>query len=242
MSVRIEWSDRVCVVTIDRPEKRNAVDLATLQSLRTVQHEVSQRDCRALVLAGSPPAFCSGADLAGVEQGVFTDTLLDVLAGFGRLACATIAAVDGPALGAGMQLASACDLRMATAGSRFGVPAAKLGLAVDSWTVERVGREAGWSTARFMLLSAESMTAEQLLGGFVHRIGTVGDAIEWAHAVASLAPLTIAAHKMVLERLGGAPISMEEVEAARLAAWDSDDAVEGRRAFLEKRTPDFRGR
>ena len=242
MSVRIEWFDKVCVITLDRPDKRNAVDLVTLQSLRSAQHDIGQRDCRAVVLTGTPPAFCSGADLTGVEHGVFTDTLLDVLTGFGRLDCAVIAAIDGPALGAGVQLAAACDLRMAAPGSRFGVPAAKLGLAVDSWTVERVGREAGWSAARYMLLSTDTMTAEQLLGGFVHRIGSVDDAVEWAHSIAALAPLTIAAHKKALERLGGAPISIDEIEAARLAAWESDDAVEGRRAFLEKRSPDFRGR
>ena len=244
MSVRVEWFDAVCSIVIDRPEKRNAVDLATLRDIAKAQSEA--RSARVVVLSGAPPAFCSGADLAGVEVGEFTDTLLDVLPGFGRLPGITIAAVDGPALGAGTQLAAACDVRVATPSSKFGVPAAKLGLAVDRWTVARVGREAGWSAARFMLLTGEAVTAEALFGSFVHRLGDVSSAFEWARELSQLAPLTIQAHKMALESMFGdgaaASFSVAEVEAARLAAWASADADEGRRAFMEKRLPRFEGR
>ena len=241
MAIILEWFGSVCKVVIDRPEKRNAVDLATLLDLRQAQESASRGGARVLLLTGTPPAFCSGADLGGVELGEFTETLLAVLHGFGRLDCVTLAAVDGPALGAGSQLAASCDLRMATSLSKFGVPAANLGLAVDSWTVERIGREAGWSAARYMLLSAQPMLAQDLLGGFVHRLGTVDDAMAWAQEMSQLAPLTIRAHKKALERLGGMEISMQEVEQARLAAWASKDAVEGRQAFLEKRPPKFTG-
>lgn len=228
-------------MVIDRPEKRNAVDLATLLDLRQAQESASQGGARVLLLTGTPPAFCSGADLGGVELGEFTETLLAVLHGFGGLDCVTLAAIDGPALGAGSQLAASCDLRMATSLSKFGVPAANLGLAVESWTVERIGREAGWSAARYMLLSAQPMLAQDLLGGFVHRLGTVDDAMAWAQEMSQLAPLTIRAHKKALERLGGMAISLQEVEQARLEAWTSEDAVEGRQAFLEKRPPKFTG-
>ncbi len=241
MAIILEWFGSVCKVVIDRPEKRNAVDLATLLDLQQAQESASRGGARVLLLTGTPPAFCSGADLGGVELGEFTENLLAVLHGFGRLDCVTLAAIDGPALGAGSQLAASCDLRMATSLSKFGVPAANLGLAVDSWTVERIGREAGWSAARYMLLSAQPMLAQDLLGGFVHRLGTVDDAMAWAQEMSQLAPLTIRAHKKALERLGGMEISMQEVEQARLAAWASDDAVEGRQAFLEKRPPKFTG-
>lgn len=235
--VRLEWSDSVVVVTIDRPDRRNAVDHAALLALLAAQEEARRRNARVLVLTGAKPAFCAGADLTGVESGAFTDTLLQVLRGFGELPAVTLAAIDGPALGAGTQLAIACDLRMATAPSPFGIPAAKLGLAVDTWTVHRLERVMGASIARGMLLAAQTWSGEHLAeNGAVHRIGDLDHALTWAEEIAQLAPLTVRAHKLALE--GG---DAADVEAARAAAWASEDAEEGRRAFLEKRRPEFRG-
>ncbi|MCB1000764.1 MAG: enoyl-CoA hydratase/isomerase family protein [Acidimicrobiales bacterium] len=232
--VRVEWRDRVVVVTIDRPERRNAVDHATLLDLAAAQRDALDGDARALVLTGAPPAFCAGADLTGVESGEFVDALVTVLAGFTQLPMVTIAAVDGPALGAGTQLAIACDLRVASPTSPFGIPAAKLGLAVDRWTIDRLSAEFGASVARSMLLAAQTATAEQLhVTGAVHRLGGLADALVWADELAHLAPLTIRAHKLGLE-------ADERFEAARVAAWASADAEEGRLAFLEKRPPVFR--
>lgn len=236
--VRTEWRDQVMVITLDRPERRNAVDHAALRALLDAQSAARDGGARVVVLTGARPAFCAGADLTGVESGEFTDTLLAVLRGFGELPAVTVAAVDGPALGAGTQLAIACDLRIATAPSPFGIPAARLGLAVDTWTVQRLEREMGASIARGMLLAAQTWSAEHLAeNGAVHRIGDLHHALAWADELAQLAPLTVVAHKLALER--AAP---EAVEAARAAAWSSEDAEEGRRAFLDKRRPQFRGR
>ncbi|MET0144467.1 MAG: enoyl-CoA hydratase-related protein [Ilumatobacteraceae bacterium] len=230
----------VLVVTLDRPERRNAVDHATLLALRDAQRDAA--GARVLVLTGTPPAFCAGADLTGVEEGAFTQLLGDVLRGFTGLPIPTIAAIDGAALGAGAQLAVACDLRVATPDSRFGVPAAKLGLAVDHWTVERLARELGWPVARAMLLGAETYRGAALhLTGAVHRLGGLDEALAWAREIAGLAPLTIAAHKLALETSGPEPVADEAVEVARLAAWASADAVEGRQAFLAKRPARFTG-
>ena len=219
------------VVTIDRPERRNAVDLPTLRELQAAQRGALEGGARVLVITGAPPAFCAGADLNGVEAGEFGDALAATLVGFAALPFITLAAIDGPALGAGTQLAAACDLRVATAPSRIGIPAARLGLAVDQWTVRRLNEQCGPSIARAMLLAAQTWNAEQLNeSGFIHRIGDVKHALAFADELAALAPLTIRAHKLMLE---GAP--PEESEAARAVAWASNDAVEGREAFLAKR-------
>jgi enoyl-CoA hydratase len=242
MTVHATWRGRVLVVTLDRPERRNAVDHATLVSLRATQQEAATSEARVLVLTGTPPTFCAGADLTGVEGGAFADALAAVLKGFTELPCACIAAVEGAALGAGLQLAAACDLRVATAASVFGIPAAKLGLAVDHWTVERLAREVGWPTARAMLLAASTSTGEQLhRQGFVHRLGGLEEALTWADEVAALAPLTVAAHKLALERSGPPPRADPLVDEARARAWASADSEEGRAAFLEKRPARFTG-
>lgn len=241
VEARDDIADGVLVATLDRPERRNAVDLATLDELRSMQLGAGA-NARVVVLTGEPPAFCAGADLNGVTDDEFAGRLGEVLVGFTELSAVVIAAVDGAALGAGTQLALACDLRVATPASRFGIPAARLGLAVDHWTVERLAREIGWATARAMLLAAEVVDAERLhRSGCVHRLGGLDAALDWARELAGLAPLTIAAHKLALERSGPPPSPDQTVEAARRAAWASDDAREGRTAFLEKRPARFRG-
>lgn len=237
---RADIAEGVWVITLDRPGRRNALDHPTLLALLEAQREVA--DARVVVLTGSPPAFCAGADLAGVESGVFATDLSRVLRGFTSLPATVVGAIDGPALGAGTQLASVCDVRMATPSSVFGIPAARLGLVVDHWTVEHLTREFGWPVARAMLLVADTYTAEQLHGfGSVHRLGGLDDALVWAGRIASLAPLTVAGHKLALETSAGEPDVDELVEAARDRAWASRDADEGRTAFLEKRRPDFGG-
>jgi enoyl-CoA hydratase/carnithine racemase len=223
--IRTAWHEQVLVVTIDRPERRNAVNHEALVGLRAAQVEASD----------------GRADLTGVEDVGFAEALGEVLRGFGELEAVAVAAVDGPALGAGCQLAAACDLRVATPGSRFGIPAAKLGLAIDWWTVERLRDQLGGSIARGMLVAAQTYTGAQLAGsGFVHRLGTLDDALAWAADLTALAPLTMAAHKRGLEALGDRPVD-PGFAALREQCWESSDAVEGRAAFLEKRPPEFTG-
>lgn len=242
LPLTVEWHDSVAVVTITRPERRNAVDLSTLRAIREAQIDVVDKGGRAMVITGAAPAFCSGADLSGVGEEEFASVLHDVLHGMTTMPIVTMACIDGPALGAGAQIAVSCDIRVATAISVIGVPAAKLGLVVNHWTVERLVREFSWSVARAMLLTARMYTGAELAQmGSVHRLGDLSDALSWAREISALAPLSIAGHKLALEVSASNPEVTELVTEARERAWASNDAIEGRRAFLEKRPPKFVG-
>jgi enoyl-CoA hydratase len=241
--VRVERNDRVELITLDRPERRNALDHATILELIEAQEHITSTsldEVRVVVLTGAPPAFCAGADLTGVEEGQFATDLGRMLRGFGSLGVPVIAAIDGPALGAGTQLVVACDLRIATPESVLGIPAAKLGLVVDHWTVRRVASEFSPSAARAMLVAAETSTAAELhRSGGIHRLGDLEDALMWANRLVSLAPLTMEAHKVALESTESGVDG--RFETLRTAAWASADAEDGRTAFLEKRRPTFSG-
>jgi enoyl-CoA hydratase len=239
-----EVRDTIVLVTIDRPHRRNALDLATLEALATTLDSTTS-DVRTLVVTGAGGHFCAGADLGGVEDDRFVERLRHVLVRLGEAPYVTIAAVDGAALGAGTQLAVACDLRVATPGARFGIPAGKLGLSVDTWTVDRLAQLAGHGPARAMLLAAEVVSGEEANRlGMVQRLGDLEAALAWAGEIAALAPLTIQAHKAALLGVGGrggAPVA-EAAEAARRRAWASTDLQEGLAAFREGRAPAFEGR
>lgn len=233
---------RVGLLTIDRPEKRNALDVESCGELEARLRQFAADGARVVVLTGAGGHFCSGADLSGVENSVFQRALRTLLQALVEVPVPVMAAASGAVLGAGAQLAVACDLRVASADARFGVPAAKLGLMVDHWTVQRVARLCGFGPAQAMLLAAEEVSGERALElGLVHRLGSLDDALAWAGDIAErLAPLTMAGHKLALNRLEAAADD-PDVEAARLRAWASEDLGEGMAAFRERRAPRFRG-
>lgn len=245
MTVHVEIvgdDQAITVVTLDRPERRNALDHATLGELTEVLAAAQDRPTRVLILTGASGHFCAGADLQGVEDASFATLLQGVLDRLVGVPFPTMAAIEGAALGAGTQLAVACDLRVATAGASFGIPAAKLGLMVNHWTVQRVATLLGPSTARAVLLAAEVVDGEAAHRlGLVNRVGALPEAREWAEQIATLAPLTIAGHKLMLNKLEQAPAPDDDVAAAFARAWQSEDFAEGLDAFKTRRTPTFRG-
>ena len=237
----------VRLVTIDRPERRNALDHDALDGLLGALADAVASGVRVLVVTGAGGHFCAGADLSTVEDEGFVAKLHELLEGLRTARFPTMAAVDGAALGAGTQLAVACDLRIATPGATFGIPAGRLGLMTDQWTVTRLAAAVGQSVARAMLLAAETCSGERAHQvGLVTRLAPPGElvaaALGWADEVAKLAPLTQAAAKVGLNEaegdLGWTPAFRHAFERA----WSSADLQEGLAAFAERRPPDFEGR
>ncbi len=222
----------ITVITLDKPARRNALDADGCTALADAVLAAVSAEARVVVVTGAGGHFCAGADLTGVHDDRFAGALRHLLDTLVTVPVPIIAAVSGAALGAGTQLAVACDLRVAAPDARFGIPAAKLGLMVDHWTVQRLALLAGGGPARAMLLAADELdgaAAHRL--GLVQRIGDLGGALAWAEAIATLAPLTIAGHKLALNRLEAGLGEHPEVAAAFRRAWDSVDLAEGMAAF-----------
>jgi enoyl-CoA hydratase/carnithine racemase len=225
----------VAVIEIDRHERRNALDAEHCHALRDA---IQTEGARAVVITGAGSSFCSGADLGAAYDAAFRDALYAMLTAVTEAPVPVLAAVNGPAIGAGAQLAIACDLRVAAREATFAIPTARLGIAVNPWTIRRLALLAGTGTAQAMLIGAESLDATRALQcGLASRLGDRAAALAWAHELAELAPLSLAYAKKALNREDSADL-IKDLEAC----WASDDAAEGQRARAEKRPPRFRGR
>jgi len=237
--IRLAWpADRVALVTLDRPRRRNALDLEACIDLAAAVDDIVVGGARSMVLEGAGGDFCSGADLATVDDPVFSPALQIAVQSLVVAPLLVVAGIEGVCMGGGLQLALAADVRVATPNARLSVPAARLGLAVDSWTACRLAEVVGAGEASALLLAAaeiDGARAHQI--GLVQRLGSPADALAWAVEAASLAPLTVHAHKLALSCPEGDPAA----EAACSAAWRSEDLQEGRAAFAEKRPPRFTG-
>ena len=224
----------VAVIEIDRHERRNALDTAHCQDLRAALTGTA----RAIVITGAGSSFCAGADLGGVYDTAFRDALYAMLAAVTQVPVPVLAAVNGPAIGAGAQLALACDLRVAAPEATFAIPAARLGIAVNPWTTRRLALLAGTGTAQAMLIGAETLDAGAALRcGLASRLGDRGAALTWASELAGLAPLSLAYAKKALNEPDSAELARDFE-----ACWASADAAEGQRARAGKRPPRFLGR
>ncbi|MEO6473107.1 MAG: enoyl-CoA hydratase [Aeromicrobium sp.] len=228
----------VVLLELQREERRNALNLEQCKAIHAAVDEAVVGGARAIVITGKGTSFCSGADLGGVYGDEFLGALYGMLHRLSEVPVPLIAAVNGPAIGAGTQLAIACDLRVADETAQFAIPTAKNGMAVDAWTIRTLADLAGHCSARRLMLAAETFDCEQALAvGLADRSGALGDAIAWAHEIAELAPLTLAHNKLILN--GG---NEAEIDASFAACWASEDVREAALARSEKRSPRFSGR
>jgi len=232
----------VITIELQREDRRNALDIDLVRELRGAVCNAAQ-DARVIVLTGQGPIFSAGADLTGVYSDEFLTGLVEMLHTIESVPIPVISAINGGALGAGVQLALASDLRVIAPDAYIAIPAAKLGITVDRWTVRRLVSLIGGGPARTILLGAEPISAaDAYTFGFANRLGTLADAQGWAKSIAELAPLSLRHLKLVLNDDGTRDPETTQQRAALEAAWTSKDAQEGRLARTEKRAAKFLGR
>ncbi|MGN2641756.1 enoyl-CoA hydratase [Nocardia takedensis] len=233
----------VVTIELQREERRNALNGELVGLVREAVLAAVADGARVIVLTGRGPIFSAGADLSGVYSDDFLDGLMDMLHTVESLPIPVISAINGGALGAGVQLAMASDLRVIAPDAYIAIPAAKLGISVDRWTVRRLASLIGGGPARTILLGAETISAaDAYTFGFANRVGTLADAQAWAKSIAELAPLSLRHMKLVFNDDGTREPESAQQRAALQAAWTSDDAKEGRLARQEKRSARFIGR
>src|ERR1700694_167716 len=156
--------DHVTTIELQRPERRNALNSELVEGLRTAVVTAAAEDVRAIVLTGQGSVFCAGADLTGDAFAAdYPDRLIALHKSIDEAPMPVIGAINGPAIGAGLQLAMICDLRVAAPEAFFQFPTSKYGLALDNWSIRRLSSLAGYGRARAMLRTAEKLRVDAAL-------------------------------------------------------------------------------
>jgi enoyl-CoA hydratase len=242
--IGVTQAEAVMTIELQRPERRNALNSQLVDELReAIAKAGDDGSTRVIVLTGQGTVFCAGADLSGDAFAAdYPDRLIELHKVMDAVPIPVIGAINGPAIGAGLQLAMQCDLRVAAPDVFFQFPTSKYGLALDNWSIRRLSSLVGHGRARAMLLTAEKLSAEVALQtGMANRIGTLADAQAWAAEVAGLAPLAIQHAKRVLNDDGAIEEAWPVHKELFDKAWASQDVIEAQVARIEKRPPRFQG-
>jgi enoyl-CoA hydratase len=253
----IERRGHVLIVTMNRPQARNALSGPMMELMRQAWDTAdSDPEIRVCVLTGAGGAFCAGADLKAMtsshpgdrfQGGDLDVSVIEPLLKGRRLTKPLIAAVEGPAVAGGTEILQACDIRVAGASARFGVSEARWGLFPLGGSAVRLPRQIPYTVAADLLLTGRHITAAEALSiGLIGHVVPDGQALEAAleiaAAIAANGPVAVRAILRVIRETEG----MAENEAFTLeakvgmAVFASEDAKEGPRAFAEKRRPEFR--
>jgi len=256
MPVKYDVADRIATLTIDRPEALNALDLETWREFgeATARLEADDGAWVGIITGAGEKAFCAGADLASTIPRLMDDPDANpysepptIMRGQ-RVTKPLIAAINGAALGGGLEVVLACDLRIAAEHARFGAPEVGLGLIPGWGGTQRLVRELPWAIAARLVLGGDPVNAEEalrfgLINGVVARENLQAEAQRWATKLCSRGPLALRAAKRAMQE--GRDLPIDEGLAIEQKLFNSlaytSDLREGLAAFKEKRAPGFRG-
>jgi enoyl-CoA hydratase/carnithine racemase len=254
-TVLFSITDRIATVTLNRPDKMNALNSEMWRALHQVIRTLeADKTVRCLILRGAGGNFAAGADLAEfrelrwrTDQAIaYGRMMVDTLHGLRDCRHPTVAAIEGNCMGAGLEIAAMCDLRLAARSAKFGVPIQKIGVTMPYPEIADLVDLLGRATVLEMLLEGGVYDADWALAkGLVTRLcdeqSLAHDVDRLAQRIAAGSPVSHARHKAMTRRcLEPAPISADESRAA-YAACETADYREGITAFLEKRRPNFTG-
>jgi len=257
--ILLDSASPVATVTFNRPSQRNAISFAMWREFADIMQKLdANRSVRAVVITGAGgEAFSAGAYIQDFDDyrsdstkgRGYNDAVNGALKTLSEMATPTISMIQGFAVGGGCELAVATDLRIASDDSRMGIPVGKLGISIGHREMRGLVNLVGKGNAMYILLSARLLNAEDSL-----RIGLVNQVVKpddlnaytykLADDIASLAPLSHAVNKLTMQQVQNKP-SLEnltkEEDDLPLTQFDTKDYLEGYKAFLEKRRPNFTG-
>lgn len=266
MTIRYDKSEHIVVITIDRYERRNSIDIEHAAAMVNAWERFrDDDDARVAIVTGVNDVFCAGGDLefmgriASEMAATGRSDTLDAMSNYGRgtftlkgfeLFKPVIAAVNGYCMAGGMELLGGTDIRIASSDAVFQITEPKRGMIAGGGTTARLPRQLAWPAAMELLLVADRISADRAM-----RLGLVNDvvapeallnsAMDWARRIAANAPLSMQLTKKAA-LLGLAADNLDEAyrieDACAEASFNTDDAVEGARAFFEKRPPVWKGR
>ncbi|MFN2643051.1 MAG: enoyl-CoA hydratase/isomerase family protein [Actinomycetota bacterium] len=254
MTVRYEVKDHVAVVTIDRPEVLNAMNLDVFDGLYECgRRAAADPEARAVLVTGEGRAFSSGIDTTifttGPEGPIDIARLQRAFTLYAEIPLPTIAAVRGPCLGGGLQLAIACDLRVVADDARLSAFEINWGIIPDLGGTQRLPRLIGMGRAQEMVLTGRSVGGPEALGwGLANRCvspeDVLDDAFSWASELAAGPPLALAAAKRLTATALDLPVhsGLRREATAQRKMLASEDFIEAVTAKMQKRPPEYRGR
>ncbi|MEO8356776.1 MAG: enoyl-CoA hydratase-related protein [Chloroflexota bacterium] len=249
-----EIRSRVGLITLNRPQAMNALNHQLMREVMDALAAFDKNDAiGAMVITGNEKAFAAGADIKEMaDQSIQQMMDRDHVAVFGRVSTIrkpVIAAVSGWALGAGCEVAMACDMIVASESAKFGQPEITIGVMPGAGGTQRLTRAVGKAIAMEMILNNRTLTAQEAHQfGLVNRVvpvnGYLDEALKLADEIAARAPLAVRSAKKMInqahERTLADGLEVEKQEFYNLFA--SEDQKEGMQAFIEKRTPEWKGK